>query len=140
MFFITTDRFRFAHELVGIGFVVAIVLQLATLQAVFLTTLSLIIAVTWVVGIILLIISATRTHEDAEELIYNDIAQTSVQRLVSIFGLPVNELVDHLSEDGFVVEDPQISIEEIAEKQVGLSRRDPNAVRKHNAHTAEHGK
>ena len=121
MFFITTDPFRFAHELVGLCFAVAIVLHIVSNWRPFKRYFtqpraSSIIALAWFIGISLVATSAFRGEEDAEEVVVERIEQTAIQLLAPVVGMEVNELVERLKVDGYVVEHPEMSIEQIAEK------------------------
>ena len=60
--------------------------------------------------------SAFRGEEDAEEVVVERIEQTAIQRLALVVGMEVNELVSRLKADGFVVEDTEMSVEQLAEK------------------------
>ena len=121
MFFITTDPFRFAHELVGLCFAVAIVLHIVSnwrpFKRYFTQHLALgIIAVAWLIGVSLIGMSAFREAADAEEVVVERIEQTAIQLLAPVVDMEVNELVSRLKADGFVVEDTEMSVEQIAEK------------------------
>ena len=121
MFFIQTDPFRFAHELVGICFAVAILLHIMSNWRPFkryfsqLRAVS-IIALALVIGMSLVTISAFRDAEDAEEIVIDRIEQVPIRLLAPVVEMEVNDLVAQLKADGFVVEDPQMSVEQLAEK------------------------
>ena len=120
MFFITTDPFRFAHELVGLCFAVAIVLHILSnwrpFKRYFAQRAVMIIAVAWVIGIVLVSISAFRGEEDAEEVVVERIEQTSIQLLAPVVGMEVNELLEHLKVNGYGVEDTEMSVAQVAER------------------------
>ena len=120
MFFITTDPFRFAHELVGLCFAVAIVLHILSnwrpFKRYFAQRAVMIIAAAWLMGMVLVSISAFRGSEDAEEVVVERIEQTSIELLAPVVGMEVNELVDRLRVDGYIVERPEMSVEQVAEK------------------------
>ena len=120
MFFITTDPFRFAHELVGLCFAVAIILHILSnwrpFKRYFAQRAVIIIALAWFIGISLVAISAFRGEEDAEEVVVQRIEQTAIQQLAPVVGMEVNELVERLKVDGYVVEDTEMSVEQVAEK------------------------
>lgn len=105
MFFITTDPFRFAHELVGLCFAVAIVLHILSnwrpFKRYFAQRAVMIIALAWVIGIVLVSISAFRGEEDAEEVVVERIEQTSIELLAPVVGMEVNELLEHLKVNGY---------------------------------------
>ncbi len=121
MFFVTADPFRFAHEIVGVGFAVGIVLHILSNWRPFTRYFSQksaagIIALGWVVGISLVTTSAMRGEEDAEDRVVDQIEQTSIQLLAPVVGVEVGALVDRLKADGLVVDNPEMSIEQLADK------------------------
>ena len=120
MFFVTADPFRFAHEIVGVGFAVGIVLHILSNWRPFTRYFSQkslgIIALGWVVGISLIITSAMRGAEDAEERVVEQIEQTSIQLLAPVVGMEVSALVDHLKQGGLVVDNAEMSIEQLADR------------------------
>ena len=75
-----------------------------------------IIALAWVIGIVLVSISAFREAADAEEVVVERIEQTAIQLLALVVGMEVNELIERLKVDGYVVERPEMSVEQLAEK------------------------
>ncbi len=121
MFFITTDPFRFAHELLGISFAVAIVLHILSNWRPFKRYFSqhravIIIALAWLIGISLVATSAFREHADAEEVVVERIEQSSIQLLAPVVNKTPEMLTRHLSDAGYVVDDPRMTLEEIAEQ------------------------
>ncbi|MYC76614.1 DUF4405 domain-containing protein [Candidatus Poribacteria bacterium] len=119
MFFIAENPVKFAHELVGITFSVAIVLHILSNWRPFKRYFSQrgaisIIALAWLVGISLVTTSVLRDNEEPEELIVNHIEQTPIVLLAPVVGMDVSELVDQLSDDGFAVDNPEMSIEQLA--------------------------
>ena len=121
MFFVTADPFRFAHEIVGVGFAVGIVLHILSNWRPFTRYFSQksaagIIALGWVVGISLVTTSAMLGDEDAEDRVVDQIEQTSIQLLAPVVGMEVSALVDRLKQGGFAVDDPEMSIEQLAER------------------------
>ena len=75
-----------------------------------------IIALAWVIGIVLVSISAFREAADAEEVVVERLEQTAIQLLALVVGMEVNELIERLKVDGYVVERPEMSVEQLAEK------------------------
>ena len=120
MFITTTDLVRFAHEILGICFAVSILLHIMTnwrpFKRYFFKRSVLIIVVALVIGIGLVINAALQQDIDAEELVFERIEQASIQQLAPVVGMPVSELVNQLGADGFVVENQEMSIEELADK------------------------
>lgn len=120
MFFGSENPFKYAHELVGIGFSVAIVLHIYTNWRPFKRYFSqrgvIIIALALLVGVSLVTRTAIFDRGEPEELIMDKMEQTSVVRLAPIVGMEVKELVDKLGNDGFPVEKPEMTVEQIADK------------------------
>ena len=119
MFLTTTDLVRFAHEIIGVGFTIAIVLHILSnwvpFKRYFAQRAVIIIVLAWGIGIGLVAATALQQGEDAEEVVFERIEQTSIQLLAPVVGMEVSELVDQLSADGFVIDDPQVSVEQLAE-------------------------
>ena len=120
MFVTTTDLVRFAHEILGVCFAVAILLHIMTnwrpFKRYFFKRSVVIIVLALVVGISLVTNSALQQRVDAEELVVDRIEQTSIQLLAPVVGMEVSELVNKLGADGFAVESQEMSIEELADK------------------------
>ena len=120
MFFVSEDPFKFAHEIVGIGFAVAIVLHISTNWRPFKRYFSqrgvIIIALALMMGVGMVISSAMLNRGEPEELIMETIEQTSLDRLAPILGMESHELIQQLATDGFTVEDPQMTVEQISEE------------------------
>lgn len=121
MFFITEDPFKFAHELVGIGFAVAIVLHISSNWRPFKRYFSQrsavsIITLAWLIAISLVITSAILDKGESEELIVTQIERTPIVLLAPIVNMNVSELIDRLGEDGFIVDNPEMSIEQVADQ------------------------
>ena len=120
MFVTTTDLVRFAHEILGVCFAVAILLHIMTnwrpFKRYFFKRSVVIIVLALVIGISLVTNSALQQRIDAEELVVERIEQTSIQLLAPVVGMEVSELVNQLAVDGFVVENQEMSIEELADK------------------------
>ena len=119
MFSTTTDLVRFAHEWLGVCFAVGIVLHILTnwrpFKRYFAQRGFVIIALAWAIGIGLLTSSALQHGEDAEEVVFERIEQTPIQQLAPLVGVEVSQLLDQLAADGFTVETPEISVEQLAE-------------------------
>ena len=121
MFFIAENPVKFAHEIVGITFSVAIVLHVLSNWRPFKRYFSQrgavsIIALAWLIGISLVTTSMFLDKGEPEGLIVNQIEQTPITLLAPIVGMDVSELVDQLSDDGFVVDNPEMSIEQLAHR------------------------
>ena len=119
MFFIAENPVKFAHELVGITFSVAIVLHISSNWRPFKRYFSQrgavsIIALAWLIGISLVTTSALLDKGEPEERIVDQIEQAPITLLAPIVGMEVRELVDRLGDDGFVVDNPEMSIEQLA--------------------------
>jgi small-conductance mechanosensitive channel len=120
MFFTTEQPFLFAHEIVGLGFAVAIVLHIYTNWRPFKKYFSqrsvIIIALAWLIGVGLVARTAIFSEGEPEELIMEKIEQTSLMRIAPIVDMDVETLIKRLGDDGFTVSDPEMSIEALAEK------------------------
>ena len=120
MFVTTTDLVRFAHEILGICFAVAILLHILTnwrpFKRYFFKPSVVIIVLALGIGIGLVTNSALQERVDAEELVVERIEQTSIRLLAPVVGMEVSELVNQLGADGFVVESQEMSIEELGDK------------------------
>ena len=120
MFVTTTDLVRFAHEILGVCFAVAILLHIMTnwrpFKRYFFKRSVVIIVLALVIGISLVTNSALQQRIDAEEFVVERIEQTSIQLLAPVVGMEVSELVNQLAVDGLVVENQEMSIEQLAEK------------------------
>ena len=118
MFFGSENPFKYAHELVGIGFSVAIVLHIYTNWRPFKRYFSqrgvIIIALALFVGVSLVTRTAIFDRGEPEELIMDKMEQTSLEQLAPLVGLDVKALVEQIGDYGFDVEDPGMSVEEIA--------------------------
>ena len=101
MFFVSEDPFKFAHEIVGIGFAVAIVLHISTNWRPFKRYFSqrgvIIIALALMMGVGMVISSAMLNRGQPEELIMETIEQTSLDRLAPIIGMEPHELIQQLA-------------------------------------------
>ena len=119
MFLTTTDLVRFAHEIIGVGFAIAIVLHILSnwvpFKRYFAQRAVIIIVLAWGIGIGLVTATVLQPTEDAEEVVFERIEQTPIQVLAPVVGMEVSELVEQLSADGFVIDDPQMSVEQLAE-------------------------
>ena len=120
MFFVTEDPFLFAHEIVGLGFSVAILLHICTNWRPFKKYFSqrsvIIIALAWLIGVGLIARTAIFSQGEPEALIMEKMEQTSLRRIAPIVDMEVETLVKRLGTDGFPVSDPEMSIEALAEK------------------------
>lgn len=120
MFLTTTDLVRFAHEIIGVVFAVGIVLHILTnwrpFKRYFANRTVLIIVLAWGIGIGLLTTSVYRQGDvDTEDHVIERIEQTSVRLLAPVVGKEVRELMLQLRVDGFAVETPEMSVEQLAE-------------------------
>ena len=120
MFFTTEQPFLFAHEIVGLGFAVAIVLHIYTNWRPFKKYFSqrsvIIIAVAWLIGVGLVARTAIFSQGEPEELIMEKMEQTSITRMAPIVDMDVDTLVKQLGNDGYTVSNLEMSIEQLAEE------------------------
>lgn len=119
MFFTTEQPFLSAHEIVGLGFSVAILLHIYTnwrpFQKYFSQRSVIIIALAWLIGVGLIARTAIFSEGEPEELIMEKMEQTSITRMAPIVDMDVETLMKRLGTDGFPVSDPEMSIEQLAE-------------------------
>ncbi|MCY4568941.1 MAG: DUF4405 domain-containing protein [Candidatus Poribacteria bacterium] len=120
MFLTTTDLVRFAHEIIGVGFAIAIVLHILSnwvpFKRYFAQRAVIIIVLAWGIGIGLVTATVLQPTEDAEEVVVERIEQTPIRLLAPVVGKGVRELVLHLRVAGFPVETPEMTVEHLAEK------------------------
>ena len=118
MFFVAGRPFKFAHERIGIGFSIAILLHVMSHWRSFSNYFSerSVVALVWSIGIGLVTTSTILNSGDVEELIVERIDGASVALLAPVVGMNVRELVDRLGDDGFVVDDPGMSIQQLADQ------------------------
>ncbi len=120
MFFTTEQPFLSAHEIVGLGFSVAIALHIFTnwrpFKKYFSQRTVIIIAVAWLIGVGLIARTAIFSQGEPEELIMERMEQTSIIRMAPIVDMDVDTLVKRLANDGYTVNDTEMSIEQLAEE------------------------
>ena len=121
MFFVAERPFKFAHELVGIGFSAAVALHVLSHWRSFANYFSQrgavrVLALAWSMGIGLVAASTLLGTGDAEELIVERMDSVPLDVLAPVAGLDVSELVDLLGAEGLVVDDPGMSIRQLAER------------------------
>jgi hypothetical protein len=120
MFFTTEQPFLSAHEIVGLGFAVAIVLHIYTNWRPFKKYFSqrsvIIIVVAWLIGVGLVARTAIFSKGEPEELIMEKMEQTSITRMALIVDMDVDTLVKRLGNDGYTVSDSEMSIEQLADQ------------------------
>ena len=67
-------------------------------------------------GVGMVISTTILSRGEPEELIMETIEQTSLDRLAPIIGMEPHELIQQLATDGFTVENPQMTAEQISEE------------------------
>ena len=121
MFFVAERPFKFAHELMGIGFSAAVVLHVLTHRRSFSNYFSQrgavrVLALAWTIGIGMVAASAVLNTGEAEALMVERIDAVSIAVLAPVVGMDVSALVDRLGGDGFAVDDPEMSIRQLADR------------------------
>ncbi len=121
MFFVAERPFKFAHELVGIGFSAAVALHVLShwrsfSNYFFQRGAVRVLALAWSMGAGLVAASMLLGAGDAEELIVERMDAVSLELLASVAGLDMSELVDRLGAEGLVVDDPGMSVGQLAER------------------------
>ena len=121
MFFVAEQPFKFAHELVGIGFSAAVALHVLSHWRSFSNYFAQrgavrVLALAWSMGVGLVVASTVLNTGDAEELIVERMDSVPLAVLAPVAGLDVSELVDRLGAEGLVVDDPGMSVRQLAER------------------------
>ena len=124
MFFYVVAPFKFAHELMGLLFTVAIVLHVVSNFRPFRNHLT-----GWLgAGVVTLVLSGAvglfvLTMNDhslpTRNLIVERVGEAPVPVVATLLGMETEELVDQLAQHGFVVDDPEMSLQELAERHDG---------------------
>ena len=119
MFFVAEVPFKFAHELAGLAFVGAAVLHIVSNWRPFRNYFSQrtglgVFVLLWSMGTAAVVASSVLEIGEADTLVVTSITNTQIALLAPVVGREVSELVDRLAADGFEVEDPGLSVEEVA--------------------------
>lgn len=121
MFFVTEEPFQFAHELGGIAFSTAILLHVLSHRRSFMNyfrrrgALGIVVTV-WAVGNGLVTASSVLDIGEADTLVVARIDSALLALLAPVVGLEVGQIVDRLGDAGFIVDDPEMSIQELAQQ------------------------
>ena len=121
MFFAVEDPFKFAHELAGIAFSLAIALHVLShwrsFWGYFRQRRALgIVAGAWVLGAGLVTASAVLDMGEPDALVVARIETAPLPAVAAVLGLDVEELAGRLTAGGFPVTDRNASIQGIAEE------------------------
>ena len=121
MFFVTEEPFKFAHELGGLAFSAAIVLHAMSHRRSFLNYFRqrgalAIVAAAWALGAGLVTASSVLEMGEADALVIARIDSAPLAVIAPVVGMEVRQVVDRLGDAGFVVEDPELSIRQVAEQ------------------------
>ncbi len=121
MFFVAERPFKFAHELVGIAFSLAVLLHVLShwraFRRYFSQRLAIgVLSVVWLAAAGLITASAVRNLGEVEDLIVARMEDAPVALLAPIVGMEVGGLVERLARDGYVVDQPGMSVQELAER------------------------
>lgn len=119
MFFVAEQPIKFAHEIAGIAFSAAIVLHVLSnwrsFRGYFTRGRAVGIVVTaWLIGAALIITTALSGPGEADQVVTDSVSQAPIATLAPIAGKDLQELVDQLRSDGYAIEDPAISAEQLA--------------------------
>ena len=121
MFFVTEEPFKFAHELGGLTFSAAILLHVLSHRRSFMNyfrqrrALSIVVTA-WAVGVSLVTASSVLELGEADALVVARIDSAPLALLAPVVGMEVRQVVERLGAAGFVVEDPAMSIRQLAEQ------------------------
>lgn len=121
MFFITERPFKVAHELGGVAFSAAIVLHVLSHRRSFTNYfrqrggLGIVVAA-WALGVGLVAASSVLNVREAEALVVDRIDSAPLAALAPVVGLDLRQIVDRLEDEGFVVDDPKMSVQQLAQQ------------------------
>ena len=111
---------KFAHEVAGVAFSVAIVLHISTnwrpFKRYFLQCGIVITTLAWIAGVALVTTSSFLGNREPDRLVVEKIEQASLSAVARVTGLSDNELVILLVNYGIAVEDTSLTIEQLADK------------------------
>ena len=121
MFFVTEEPFKFAHELGGLSFSAAILLHVLSHQRSFANYFRQrgalgIVVTAWAIGIGLVTASSVLDMGEADALVVARIDSAPLALLAPVVGMDVRQIVERLGEAGFVVDDPEMSIRQLAQQ------------------------
>ena len=121
MFFVTVDPFKFSHELVGLGFSLAIVLHIANNFRPFRKYFTqrvgaAVVALGLGVGILLLVLTMGDRSDATRNMIVERVGDAPIPVVASVLGIEVEELVGTLAENGIDVSNLEMSIQELAQR------------------------
>ncbi len=119
MFFVAEGPFKVTHELAGIVFSAAVVFHVLSNWRPFTNYFSqrtgfAVLVLAWTMGFGMVVASSVFGLGEPEELVIARISSTPIARLAPVVGMEVGDLVDRLISDGFAVEDPATTIEQLA--------------------------
>ena len=121
MFFVAERPFKFAHELVGIAFSIAVVLHVLShwrsFRRYFSKRLAVgVLAVVWMAAGGLVAASILRNMAEPEDLIVARMDGVPIELLAPVVGMEVEELVERLANDGYVADAPGMTVQELADR------------------------
>lgn len=121
MFFVAENPFKFAHELAGLTFAVAILLHVLNHRRPFVNHLGQrrglgIVLTAWLTGAGLITASAVLRVGEADAVVVERVDSAPIALLAPVVGASVDELIVRLAAAGFAVDDPQVSIRELADR------------------------
>ena len=121
MFFVAERPVKFAHELVGIVFSLAVVLHVLShwrsFRRYFSERLALrVLALVWTVAGGLVAASAVRNIADPEDLIVEKMDDVPIELLAPVVGMETGELLERLADDGYATAEPGVSVRELADR------------------------
>ncbi|WP_419859614.1 DUF4405 domain-containing protein [Candidatus Palauibacter sp.] len=121
MFFVTERPFKFAHELVGIAFSVAVVLHVLShwrsFRRYFSKRLAVgVLALVWTAAGGLIAASVLRNIAEPEDLIVARLDGVPIELLAPVVGMDVGELLERLANDGYAADESGMSVRELADR------------------------
>ena len=113
-------HFKFAHEPGGISFSAAILLHVLSHRQSFTNYFRQrgalgIVVTAWAIGVGLVAGSSVLNMGEAEALIVDRIDSAPLAMLAPVVDMDVRQVVDRLGDEGFVVNDPEMSIRQLAQ-------------------------
>lgn len=124
MFFYVVAPFKFAHELMGLVFTVAIVLHVISNFRPFRNHLTrwrgaAVFALVLAAAIGLLVLSMNDHSVRSREAIVESVGAATVGSVIEMLDMERQEFVDALAANGVVVDDFEISVQELAQRYDG---------------------
>ncbi len=124
MFFYVVAPFKFAHELMGLVFTAAIVLHIVSNFRPFRNHLTrwlgaAVVALVLGGAVALFVITMNDHSLPTRNAIVERVGEAPVPVVATLLGMETEELINLLGENGIVVDDPAMTIQEVAQRYDG---------------------